>query len=108
MGGMTTLLHLQADDPGTYEGRSFNFSGDGFSDMHFLVHAVPSDQFGAWAAKTKGTGPTLDADSYGDLEKPSQKVVPFTYGAVTPGMFGTILSAGSGVPVGLCHTVELN
>lgn len=106
MGRMTTRLELQADDPGTYEGRSFNFSGDGFSDMHFLVHAVPADQFSAWAAKAKGAGPTLDAQSYAELEKPSRAVAPFTYGAVSPGLFDTIASAG--MPIGLCHTVELN
>ena len=94
MGAMTTRLQLQADRPGTYEGRSFNFSGDGFSDMHFLVHAVPPDQFTAWAAKTKGAGPTLDAQSYAELEKPSHAVPPFTYGSVSSGLFETIVSAG--------------
>ncbi len=106
MGAMTTRLQLQADGPGTYEGRSFNFSGDGFSDMHFLVHAVPPDQFTAWAAKTKGAGPALDARSYAELEKPSHAVPPFTYGSVSSGLFETIVSAG--MPVGLCHTVGLN
>jgi cytochrome o ubiquinol oxidase subunit 2 len=106
MGQMTTRLQLQADHPGDYEGRSFNFSGDGFSDMHFLVHAVPPDQFTAWVAKTKGAGPTLDANSYADLMKPSQAVPPFTYGSVSPGLFETIASAG--MPVGLCHIVALN
>ena len=64
MGKMTTRLQLQADNPGSYEGRSFNFSGDGFSDMYFFVHAVPPEQFAAWAAATKGAGPALDPQSY--------------------------------------------
>ena len=41
MPGMTTQLNLLADRPGDYPGLSANFSGDGFSDMRFLVHAVP-------------------------------------------------------------------
>jgi cytochrome o ubiquinol oxidase subunit II len=106
MGQMTTRVNLQADSPGDYEGRSFNFSGDGFSDMHFLVHALPPDQFTAWAAKTKGTGPTLDAQSYAELMKPSQAVPPFNYGSVSSGLFETIASAG--MPIGLCHTVQIN
>ncbi len=106
MGLMTTHLQLQADNPGHYVGRSFNFSGDGFSDMHFLVHAVPPDQFTAWLANTKGTGPTLDAHSYAELVKPSQAVLPFTYGSVSSDLFETIVSAG--MPVGPRHTVELN
>jgi len=107
MGLMTTRLNLLADHPGTYEGRSFNFSGDGFSDMHFLVHAVPPDQFTGWVAKTKGVGPALDAQSYAELDKPSQAVKPFTYGSVSPGLFETIATADMPV-TGLCHTVSFN
>jgi cytochrome o ubiquinol oxidase subunit II len=96
MGKMTTRLYLQADNPGVFQGRSFNFSGDGFSDMHFLVHAVPPDEFAAWASKTKGAGLALDPHSYAELEKPSQAVPPFTYGSVSPGLFTTI--AGGTMP----------
>ena len=106
MGQMTTHVQLQADDPGNYEGRSFNFSGDGFSDMHFLVHAVPPDEFTAWVANTKGAGPALDAQSYGELVKPSRAVPPSTYGSVSSDLFETIVRADT--PVGLCHTVGLN
>src|SRR6202051_994681 len=35
MGGRVTLSSLRADYSGTYRGRSANFSGDGFADMHF-------------------------------------------------------------------------
>src|SRR6202023_1181204 len=42
MNGMTTRLNLQADKPGTLQCLSGHFSGDGFSDMHFDVHVVPS------------------------------------------------------------------
>src|ERR1700732_1945931 len=35
MAGMITRLHLQADHLGTYRGFSAQFSGEGFSDMHF-------------------------------------------------------------------------
>jgi cytochrome o ubiquinol oxidase subunit 2 len=91
MGAMTTRLQLLADTPGTYEGRSANFSGNGFSDMYFFVQAVPPDQFSAWVAKTKGGGPTLNRESYDKLAKPSQAVPPFTYGSVSCGLFGTLV-----------------
>ena len=42
MNGMVTQLHLQADQPGEYYGQSAQFSGDGFSDMNFMVRAVPA------------------------------------------------------------------
>ena len=53
MNGMTTQLNLQADKPGVYPGLSAHFSGDGFSDMHFDVHAVPPDEFADWVATAR-------------------------------------------------------
>ena len=44
MNGMTTQLNLQADAPGTFRGLSSHYSGDGFSDMHFDVLAVPAER----------------------------------------------------------------
>jgi cytochrome o ubiquinol oxidase subunit II len=93
MGAMRTRLQLMADQSGTYEGRSANFSGRGFSDMFFFVHAVPPDEFDAWVAKTKTAGPALDRQNYDELAKPSEKVKPFTYASVTPGMFDTLIGA---------------
>jgi len=39
---MTTHLSLLADEPGEYPGFSANFSGDGFSEMRFVVKSVPA------------------------------------------------------------------
>src|ERR1700737_2731529 len=59
MGGMTTHLNLLADKPGEYPGISANFSGDGFSDMRFIVKAVPVGDFDRWVARARGTGRAL-------------------------------------------------
>ena len=48
MNGMRTQLNLRADEPGTFRGLSSHYSGNGFSDMHFDVQAVPAPQFAAW------------------------------------------------------------
>ena len=93
MAGMVTRLNLQADHPGTYRGISANYSGAGFSDMHFDVDAVPPEQFAQWVTTARNAGPTLDAQAYAELVKPSQAVVPFTYRAVAPGLFGRIVTA---------------
>ena len=90
MSGMTTHLQLQADHTGSYRGLSAQFSGDGFADMHFVVDAVPDQQFQQWVASIRGNGPTLDPQSYADLAKPSEAVAPFTYGAVSPDLFKAI------------------
>jgi hypothetical protein len=42
MNGMTTQLNLRANAPGTFRGLSSHYRGDGFSDVHFDVQAVPS------------------------------------------------------------------
>jgi cytochrome o ubiquinol oxidase subunit II len=95
MSGMATHVQLQADHPGTYRGLSAQFSGDGFADMRFTVDAVPAQQFEQWVKTTRNSGLVLDAQTYADLAKPSEAVTPFTYRAIAPGLFNTILSAGS-------------
>ena len=91
MAGMVSHLHLRADDPGTYRGMSAQFSGDGFSDMHFNVDAVPAEKFAQWVDLARSAGPELNAKTYADLAKPSGAVAPFTYRAVAPDLFGSIL-----------------
>ena len=92
MNGMTTQLNLQADAPGTFGGLSSHYSGDGFSDMHFDVLALPAERFAAWIEATRNTGPTLDAGSYADLARQSINTRPFTFGAADPGLFQQIVT----------------
>jgi cytochrome o ubiquinol oxidase subunit 2 len=100
MYGMTTQLNLQADRPGTYHGLSAHFSGDGFSDMAFDLHAVTPEQFSAWATATRASGPALDEAAYRNLLRQSESVKPSTYRAVQRGLFDAIalqrLPAGEG------------
>ena len=95
MSGMATHVQLQADHTGTYRGLSAQFSGDGFADMRFTVDAVPAQQFEQWVATTRNSGPVLDAQTYAELARPSEAVAAFTYRAIAPGLFNTILSVGS-------------
>jgi cytochrome o ubiquinol oxidase subunit 2 len=93
MAGMMTRLHLQADHLGTYPGLSAQFSGDGFADMRFNVEAVPAENFALWVETTRTAGAVLDAHAYADLAKPSSAVAPFTYRAVAPNLFNSILNS---------------
>ena len=92
MNGMSTQLNLRADQPGEFAGLSTHYSGDGFSDMHFQMRAVPADQFQGWIADTRKAGPTLDTGSYANLAKQSQNVTPFTYRDVEQGLFQRIVA----------------
>jgi len=91
MGGMTTHLNLLADAPGEYPGFSANFSGDGFSEMRFIVKSVPAGDFNAWLEQVRGTGSALDAAGYAELAKPSKAVPPATYRSVEPTLFERII-----------------
>jgi cytochrome o ubiquinol oxidase subunit 2 len=107
MNGMTTQLNLRADAPGTFLGLSSHYSGDGFSDMHFDVQAVPAERFAAWIEATRDTGPTLDAASYAALAKQSINKSPFTFRAADPALFQQIvtqqLPPGPGPQTGRPH-----
>jgi len=104
MNGMVTQVNLQADKPGSYWGQSAQFSGDGFSDMHFQMRAVPAADFAGWVAQTKGKGPALDAAAYAGLTKQSVVEQPYSYGTVQPGLFDQIshqkIAPGAGPQVG--------
>lgn len=98
MAGMDSRLHLQADRPGRYLGISAHYSGEGFSDMDFATDAVPPRQFAAWAARTRAQGPVLDGRGFVQLARESIDVKPYTYRAVQPRLYETIV-AQAGAPV---------
>jgi cytochrome o ubiquinol oxidase subunit 2 len=92
MNGMRTLLHLQADNPGTFRGLSSHYSGDGFSGMHFEVTALAPDKFEAWVDATRSNGPVLDEAAYEVLGKQSIDVQPFTYREADPALFPRVVA----------------
>ena len=91
MGGMTTHLNLLADTPGEYPGFSANFSGDGFSEMRFVVRSVPAGDFNAWLEQVRGSESALDDAGYAELAKPSKAVPPKTYRSVESKLFERIV-----------------
>ena len=98
MGGMTTHLNLLADQPGEFPGLSANFSGDGFSEMRFVVKSVPAADFNAWLEQVRGSGSALDDAGYAELTKPSKAVPPTTYRSVQPKLFERIIDQTAAGP----------
>jgi cytochrome o ubiquinol oxidase subunit II len=90
MNGMVTELNLMADAPGTLQGRSAHYSGDGFSDMHFEVRAVAAQEFPAWVSDARGSAAELDIRTYQALEMPAGNAAPTIFGRVAPGLFRDI------------------
>jgi cytochrome o ubiquinol oxidase subunit 2 len=95
MAGMATEVNLQADQPGSYHGLSAQFSGDGFSDMHFELRALPADGYAKWIADAKASGGSLDKAAYAQLAAPSQNVAPVTYRAVEPRLFESVVDGSA-------------
>ncbi len=90
MNGMVTQLHLAADHPGEFEGRSGMFSGDHFAAMHFVVRSVAPDAFSQWVDTAKASGPALDRAAYDALAKPAVPDHASTYRSVDPALFDAI------------------
>lgn len=112
MAGMRTKLHLIADEPGTYQGLSANYSGAGYADMRFkAIATTDASGFNDWVAKVKASGNALDLTSFkqlantpspipakvvhegGDLSKvlPPDHVPVRYFGTVSPHLFNDII-----------------
>jgi cytochrome o ubiquinol oxidase subunit 2 len=79
MSGMTTHLHLMAENVGDYKGASANISGEGFAGMHFVASATSSADFAAWVRSAKQAPHRLESGSYSSLLKPSKNNPPALY-----------------------------
>lgn len=88
MAGMVTKLHLIANEPGTFDGISANYSGGGFSGMKFNAIATPTEaDFDAWVAGVRASGPVLDQAAYDELAKDSKNNPVEYFGSIKPGIF---------------------
>lgn len=97
MGGMVTRLNLLASEPGSYPGISANFSGQGFSNMRFIVKAVAAADFDAWVAQVRSSGSALDEAGFAALAKPGT-AAPATFRSVAPGLFERIVDETAAGP----------
>lgn len=91
MAGMRSELNLLADKPGVFTGRNTMYSGDGFSDQHFLAHAMSEEDFSAWKEKAAGAASALDAKAYLELHKKSVANPVAYYSSVEADLFQIIL-----------------
>jgi cytochrome o ubiquinol oxidase subunit II len=91
MAGMETELHLIANEAGSYDGMSANFSGSGFSGMKFKALATSSADFDAWVQKIRQTGGPLDGSSYATLEKPSENNAVAYFAPAESGLFEQLI-----------------
>lgn len=91
MAGMRTKLHLIANEEGDYRGMSGNFSGPGFSDMHFTAHAKTEKDFERWVMQVRSSPMTLDFNAFLKIAKPSQRESVVHFSQVEPGLFKKVI-----------------
>ncbi len=73
MAGMSTQLHLMADETGTFRGSSANLSGPQFSKMNFVARSSSQYEFKDWLKDVQQTSPRLNMDHYDNLRKSSSE-----------------------------------
>lgn len=93
MTGMETQLNLRADQAGSYDGISANYSGEGFAGMKFQAVATDQAGFDAWVAKAQSSQAALDGNAYLALSQRGMTAKPVYYGTVQPELFHDILNA---------------
>jgi cytochrome o ubiquinol oxidase subunit 2 len=92
MPGMQTQLNAVINRPGDYEGFSANYSGAGFSGMHFKFRGLSAGDFEHWVQSAKTAGRELNSQGYLQLEKPSEREPVRRYSVVTAGLYDAILN----------------
>lgn len=91
MAGMRTRLHLVANQAGVYEGLDTQYNGGGFSDMHFLVHAVEPADMQHWIDQSKLVSHQLTDTTYTALLVPSQNNLPQIFSGISANLFNDII-----------------
>ncbi|HBY27699.1 MAG TPA: ubiquinol oxidase subunit II, partial [Bradyrhizobium sp.] len=92
MPGMETKLHAVANKEGSFRGFSANYSGAGFSGMHFEFKSLSAGGFDKWVANAKASTNMLGRSDYLQLERPSQDDPVRLYGTVDRDLYKAILN----------------
>ena len=92
MPGMQTQLHAVINQAGDYAGFSANYSGAGFSGMHFRFHGMSEADFEAWVKTNQASNEHLDRAGYLKLEQPSINAPLHRFAQVDPVLFNAVLN----------------
>lgn len=92
MAMMETKLHLIANEAGTFDGMSSNYSGPGFTGMKFKVIAKENqNEFNQWVSQVRQSNKVLNDASYAQLAKPSKNNPVEYFSSVKPKMFKQVV-----------------
>jgi cytochrome o ubiquinol oxidase subunit 2 len=92
MPGMQTQLHAVINKSGVYDGFSANYSGAGFSGMHFKFKGLQPAEFDRWVADARSGAGQLTRADYLKLAQPSQDEPVRRWASVDPSLFQAVLA----------------
>ncbi len=73
MPGMTTQLHLVADEAGTMQGENTQYNGRGFTKQKFQTLAMSTQDFNTWVENVRTNAIPLDEQTYRTLAMRSDR-----------------------------------
>ncbi|MDO8270050.1 MAG: ubiquinol oxidase subunit II [Candidatus Levybacteria bacterium] len=91
MSGMSTKLHLIADNTGDYRGQAGEINGRGFSGMKFIARASSREEFENWVGEVRRSLKTLDENEYSTLSKPSENNSVTHYSSYEQNLYNKIM-----------------
>lgn len=91
MTGMSTVLNLIANKEGIFDGRSANYSGEGFADMRFQAVATSEANFYAWVEQVRRSPLSLSHDAYTNLREADAPNAPLLFGSVQDRLYTMII-----------------
>jgi len=91
MSGMGTQLNLMATQKGSYFGKNYQYSGDGFAHMNFQARAMEQRRFDAWIDKARSADRRLDIAAYKKLIEPSEDDDVSYYSWVRPNLYSHVI-----------------
>lgn len=92
MTGMTTQLHLIADEVGRYRGLATNYTGIGFAGMTFNTEVTSNEDFQLWVNAVKQTPQRLTSSLFWEELVPQSVNEPVrNFGQVETGLFHGIV-----------------
>ncbi|MFZ1250513.1 MAG: ubiquinol oxidase subunit II [Candidatus Microsaccharimonas sp.] len=91
MSGMSSKLHLMANEVGIYEGMSANMSGEGFATMRFKVHAMQGLEYTNWVNNLGDGLELLDYPTYQAVASKSTDTTPETFRLADTNIYDTVV-----------------
>jgi len=92
MTGMSTKLHLMADNLGDFNGSAAELSGSGFSGMKFIARASTQSDFESWVQEVKQSSKVLDSAEYERLILPSENNSALYYSSTDGDLYNKIIN----------------